>query len=634
MSILPQPMPGFYAINLLGIIDTTHDKKGEQALNSQIAKGLIRLPRALKSYFLNLGMRKKLLITFVMISLVPTLLLGSFYYIFSYNNLISQKIMESTNLLKNVSNSTSETVFKTTDYSLIQFSLNKTVRELMQADLGRMDDLEYQNETIALKKLFMDNTFRRHIDYIGIVGNNAFSMASSNEVERSMQEMVKQAEFAEFEQSILNYWRGPVVRLNGSNYKVIARKVHSYSENKVIGYTFMWINERGLHEIFDQYRNEITGTLLILNLDGTIFSSTNPRHSPGENIQKFYPGLDLNKPGISQRISSNGNKYILSSYMDDAEGLYSMNAMPLGIVIEGTSNIVLITIGMMLALLLFCFILATLLSRYFTVPILKLSDSMSSVEIGKVRTDFIPKYDDEIGYLARCFNQMAEKLNHQAEIIEQTQQKQREAEMKAFESQIKPHFLYNTLSTVIWLIQENQLQEAMKITSALSKMFRISISRGKNIIPIEKEIQHATNYLDIQKVRYGNEFSYQLDVDEEILDYYTVKMVLQPLVENSIYHGMRYRQNGLIVISCFEKEGYAIMQVKDNGERMTGETCRRINAKLQNQPIQEIEMGIGIKNVHDRIRFTYGEPSGLGYRRVDGWTIAEIRIPIRRDEHV
>jgi two-component system sensor histidine kinase YesM len=610
------------------------EKRGNKILIRKIAKGLTGLPKSLKSVFLNLSMRRKLLITFVMISLVPTLLLGSFYYVFSYNSLIDQKIMESNNLLKNISNSTVETLFKATDYSLIQFSLNKTVQELMQADLTDLDDLEYQNETIALKKLFMDNTFRKHIDYIGVVGKNAFSMASSAAVEQSMQEMVGQAEFAEFEQGISNYWRGPIVNLNGSNYKVIARKVYSDSAKGVIGYTFMWINERGLHEIFDHYRHEITGVLLILNPDGTIFSSTNPRHKSGENIQKFYTDLNLNKPGMSQRVLSNGNKYILTSYMDDAEGLYSMNVMPLGVVIEGTSHIVQITITMMLALLLFCFMLATLLARYFTVPILKLSDSMSSVEIGKVRTNFIPRYDDEIGYLARCFNQMAEKLNQQAEIIEQTQQKQREAEMKAFESQIKPHFLYNTLSTVIWLVQENQLQKAIKITSALSRMFRISISRGKNIIPIEKEIQHATNYLDIQKVRYGNEFDYQLDVSEEVLEYYTVKMVLQPLVENSIYHGMRYRQNGRIVISCFEMDGYVVMQVKDNGERMTEETCRNINAKLQNLPIQKIEMGIGIKNVHDRIRYTYGEPSGLEYRRLDGWTIAEIRIPVRRNENV
>ncbi len=318
--------------------------------------------------------------------------------------------------------------------------------------------------------------------------------------------------------------------------------------------------------------------------------------------------------------------------MNDAESLYSINVIPLGMVVEGTSNIVLITITMMLALLLFSFILATFLSRYFTIPILKLSDSMSAANIGKVSTDFMPKYDDEIGYLARCFNQMAEKLNYQAEIIAQTQQKQREAEMKAFESQIKPHFLYNTLSTVIWLIKEGQSKEAIKVTSALSKMFRISISRGKNIIPIAKEIEHVRNYLDIQKVRYGNEFSYHFDIDEDTLDYFTVKMILQPLVENSIYHGIRYREKGRIVISCYKEGQSVVMQVKDNGERMTEDKCSKINAMLQNRPIKEFEIGIGIRNVSDRIQYTFGSSSGLSYKRIDGWTIANIVIPAQEDE--
>ena len=586
----------------------------------------------LKSYFLNLSMRKKLLITFVMISMVPILLLGTFYYNLSYNSLISHKVMESNNLLKNISNSTIDTVIRATDYTLIQFSLNETVQKLMKEDLNYLDDLELQNEIITLQKLFMANTFRRHIDYIGLVGKNNFTMASSTEVENSMLEMVTQAGFEKFEQGTLNYWRGPIVNINGRSYKVIARKVYNFDSNEIIGYTFMWINEQGLHEVFDNYRNEITGDLIVMNPDGIIFSSTNSRHYSGENIQKYYTGFDLNKPGILQRASSIGNKYIVCSYLNDAESLYSINVIPLGMVVEGTSNIVLITITMMLALLLFSFILATFLSRYFTIPILKLSDSMSAANIGKVSTDFMPKYDDEIGYLARCFNQMAEKLNYQAEIIAQTQQKQREAEMKAFESQIKPHFLYNTLSTVIWLIKEGQSKEAIKVTSALSKMFRISISRGKNIIPIAKEIEHVRNYLDIQKVRYGNEFSYHFDIDEDTLDYFTVKMILQPLVENSIYHGIRYREKGRIVISCYKEGQSVVMQVKDNGERMTEDKCSKINAMLQNRPIKEFEIGIGIRNVSDRIQYTFGSSSGLSYKRIDGWTIAKIVIPAQEDE--
>ena len=598
----------------------------------EISGQLLKLPRRFKSLYLNLSMRKKLLYTFVMISLIPIVLLGSFYYTQSYNSLIVQKVMASSNLLRNVTRDTVETAFKVTDYSLIQLSDDETVQRLVQMDSRYKHDRDYQNDITTLKKLFMANTFRKHVDYIGVVGNNSFHMASSPEVEEHMMRMIYQEEFVIFKEGILNYWRGPINRINGNNYRIIARKVFGEDKNEVTGYLFMWINEGGLHQVYDRYRDEITGELLIVNLDGTIFSSTNPNHFPGRSINEFYAGLDL-KQKDPQHLSVGGNKYIINSFRNDGEGVLCINAIPLSVVVQGTNKIVLVTAAITLALSLISFLLATYLSRYFTVPILKLSESMAAADIGKVSTDFIPEYDDEIGYLTHCFNRMAVKLNHQAKIIEHTQRKQREAEMKAFEGQIKPHFLYNTLSTVIWLIRANQHQDAIKITSALSKMFRISISRGKNIIPISKELQHASNYLDIQKVRYGNEFSYQFLSEEIILDRYTVKMILQPLIENSIYHGMRYREQGKIEINCFQKNKSIIMQVKDNGERMTEKQCLLINERLHNhQPDQRIEMGIGIKNVHDRIRYTYGDEYGLHYKRVDGWTIAEITIPIQEDE--
>ncbi len=586
----------------------------------------------IKSYFYSLSMEHKLLITFVLLSLVPTLLLGIFYYSFSYNNIISQKTSESYNVLKTVSASISESLYKETDYNLINISQNNVVRELMQVDMTSYDPLDYQKELVSIEKLFFDNTFRRYIDYACLLGINGFSMASSSVVEESADHIINHPDFQTFINSNLNYWRGPVTVVNGSIYKVLGRKIYSANGKSALGYVFMWINERGVREVFDTFRNDITGTILITNPDGSTFASNLSRVYLGKNINDFFPDLDLDSPGVPQRLLVNNKKVLACTYQDENGALYGVNIMQLDDIVEDTNKIITITIFLMLTLLLICIMAATLLSRYFTVPILKLAEIMTISDIGQVSTDFVPNYNDEIGYLARCFNQMAEKLNYQAMVIEQTQKKQRDAELKAFESQIKPHFLYNTLSTVIWLIGANQPQAAIKVTSALSKMFRISISRGNNIIPIEKEVEHVTSYLDIQKIRYENEFIYSFEVDERVLSYYTVKMILQPLVENSIYHGMRYRENGQIVISCKQQGELLIFQVRDNGGSMSEVTCSQINAKLEKQGPGPTDMGVGINNVHDRIRFTYGNGYGLRYKIENGWTIAEITLPVRRSE--
>ncbi len=590
------------------------------------------LRHRMKTYFYNLGMGQKLLITFVILSLVPTLLLGLFYYSFSYNSLIAQKTAQSYNVLKNVSKSITESLYKETDYSLIRIAQNDAVRKLMLVDMKDYDPLAYQKEIVDIEKLFFDNTFRRFIDYTCLMGKNQFFMASSSQVGESVREMAARSDFMAFQQSNFNYWKGPISTINGSVYKVLARKVHSTDGKTTLGYVFMWINERGVREVFDSYRHEMAGTLLVANPDGNLFASTGSRVYLGKNVQDLYPDLAIDNTGVPQRLTVNNQKVLMCTYKDESDSLYGINIMPLIDIVEETNNILIITVAIMFTMLLFCIMAATLLSRYFTVPILKLAKIMAGSDIGQVPTDFVPKYNDEIGYLARCFNQMAEKLNHQAVVIEQTQKKQREAELKAFESQIKPHFLYNTLSTVIWLIGANQSQSAIKVTSALSKMFRISISRGNNIIPIEKEIEHVASYLDIQKVRYENEFTFNFDVDAGVLNYYTVKMVLQPLVENAIYHSMRYKENGEIVISCRQVDDSVVFQVRDNGGFMSQETCDLINAKLENINVGQMDMGVGIKNVHDRIRFTYGAGSGLRYKVENGWTIAEITMPVRRSE--
>ena len=188
--------------------------------------------------------------------------------------------------------------------------------------------------------------------------------------------------------------------------------------------------------------------------------------------------------------------------------------------------------------------------------------------------------------------------------MEELKQQNMQAEMDYLKYQINPHFLYNTLDAIGWLCEEERCQDAVEMVNALAKLFRISISKGHELIPIEKEVEHARSYLKIQNFRYKNQFSYEFQVEEDCLQYYCNKITLQPIIENAIYHGLdRMVDEGRILIRIYSEGEDVVFRVEDNGVGMSEEQCRSI---LHKEPGDN--SGIGIKNVNDRIKI-YSEKS-------------------------
>ena len=211
--------------------------------------------------------------------------------------------------------------------------------------------------------------------------------------------------------------------------------------------------------------------------------------------------------------------------------------------------------------------------------------------------------------------------------MEQVRQEEitlRKTELKALQAQINPHFLYNTLDAIAWLCEEGRNKDAEDMVTSLAKLFRISISKGHELITIEKEIQHAQSYLRIETFRYKNQFTYTFDVDENCLGYLCNKITLQPIIENAIYHGLnRMVDEGEITIRIREDGDDIILSVEDNGIGMTEEQCQEI---LRKEPGDRT--GIGIKNVNDRIKIYFGEEYGLTITsELDEGTCVDIRMP-------
>ncbi len=262
-----------------------------------------------------------------------------------------------------------------------------------------------------------------------------------------------------------------------------------------------------------------------------------------------------------------------------------------------------------------------------TRPLRKLQTEMADIE--SLNYDAALAQDikgpKEVAELNKSFNQMMARIKELTENLVSEKEEQRKSELKALQNQINPHFLYNALDSVVACIDKGESQKAEEMIIALSKFFRISISKGQNIIPLTDEIEHVRNYLLIQKLRFGNSFDYRITVAPGLERYYVVKLILQPIVENSIGHGLREDEKGFIVIKAYEDGDFLKFEISDNGYGMMPSKVKELEASLyDNAPSK----GVGLKNVYQRIRIYYGEKADLLIRSVeDVGTTVTIVIP-------
>lgn len=268
-----------------------------------------------------------------------------------------------------------------------------------------------------------------------------------------------------------------------------------------------------------------------------------------------------------------------------------------------------------------------------TAPLKQLEKEMLKIE----KNDYFAfdelEFEDsvETSNLSHSFNKMMNRIKELMDKVIEEQMSQRKSELKALQNQINPHFLYNTLDSIVWLTENNKNKEASEMVVALAKFFRISISRGKFIIPVRDELEHARNYLVIQSIRYNNAFKYDFDIDEKVYKYNTMKLILQPLIENAIYHGLKnHIDEGFIHIVAKMKEDKLVLIVKDNGLGMRPEKIQELYKNLQNPDLND---GVGLKNIYQRLLIYFGPHAELLITsELDVGTTITLTIPTMEGE--
>jgi two-component system sensor histidine kinase YesM len=278
------------------------------------------------------------------------------------------------------------------------------------------------------------------------------------------------------------------------------------------------------------------------------------------------------------------------------------------------------------------------ISRSIYIPIKRLHDVTTTITKNDLQALVNRDNVDEITELGMSFNIMIGKIRELLEAKIKEQENLKRAELRALQAQINPHFLYNTLDTIIWMAEAQKTDQVVEIVSALSSFFRISLSKGRDWITIGEEIERIKSYLTIQRMRYRDIMDFKIEADEEVLNYTILKLILQPLVENAIYHGIKNKRGrGTIIVRARQKnENEVLLEVEDDGIGLAPEKLAQLLAGLNADSGDiKLESGFALGNVNKRIRLYYGIQYGLSIRsEYNTGTCATLVIPAIRDEAI
>lgn len=271
---------------------------------------------------------------------------------------------------------------------------------------------------------------------------------------------------------------------------------------------------------------------------------------------------------------------------------------------------------------------AVIIQRSITNPVSSLYEATTKVASGDFSVRASIDSNDEVALLANSFNHMTEDLEVMVNQISEDERKMRDAEIRLLQEQINPHFLYNTLDTIIWLMEAGSKEKAIDMVMSLSSFFRLVLSGGKDFISIKDEELHITSYLEIQKIRYSDILDFDISIDPSVYDYKILKLTLQPIVENALYHGIKYkRAKGTITVLGYKENDLIKLEVMDDGVGMNEEALAALRDTIS-KPCKETRKGFGLANVNERIRMNFGVEYGMTIESEEGiGTSVMVTIP-------
>lgn len=565
----------------------------------------------MKDLLLNVSLRTRMLLSNIVVALIPFLM----FSIVSGSIFLdhAQKTAEehSVQLIHQVSNSMDvyvETIEKMVNY--IQLELQDTPFFTMETEGAS----GWESETDYIRSV-LENVANSHREVAGIFIATKEDLYVSTGMSRISRDpfqnerWYREASENPEEIQLISVVTGRNIVTNRS-YSIddvfsLAKAVQDPETGEVLGVILLDIR----HDIIQSSINGVTigekGFVFVMDQEDNIV------YTPVNGIvYRVNPKWVKAMEPMSVQIQ--GGSYQIRSELSPYTGWRTVGVFSMDEVMSSVNTIVYILFTCVIISLVLVVIVSFKFSRTLTNPIFKLKRLMKQAESGDLTVRFNFQHNDEIGELGQSFNHMIARIDQLIQMVYVEQENKRTAEMKSLQEQIKPHFLYNTLDTISWMARDYDAEDIVRLVDALTNMFRIGLSHGKDIITVKEEITHVSNYLYIQKIRYKDKLNYVIHVDESLYAIEVPKLILQPLVENAIYHGVKAKRGGgTITITGVPEGENLVFTVQDDGAGMPQEKVEELNRRMSERSVLDEQKSFGLFYIRERIQLCYGTGYGV-----------------------
>lgn len=581
--------------------------------------------------FDRLLLRSRLIIAFSLLIAASVIILGTVCYEISSNQILSKSMEYNLRITDQLSNNV-DLYFSGILNVASSLSFNSDIKyygdyftKSDKSKKGNINDINTALFNIVAEKPDIDN--------IGILYNGSVLISTYNTYNITL--FQKNADYYNLNDIYLDAKIVPFSEQNksGEHTFVAVKSVYTPNErDSFISIVEVNFTFDRLDTIFNNLRNKKSMSSYITDSKGTI------EYAPDKHLihNNVFENTSLVIPKYLQnRIVTIGkDQYVVSACPLSNTDMYVVTTEPLKELAAATQSIKILTIIFIVLFSIIAVIISVILSSAFTKPLMNLVGRMETVGEGNFDTFKTIHGSPEIQTLFRKFNTMMVQIHQLLIDINEKNRLKRKAELFALQSQIKPHFLYNTLDTITAMAVLSGNREITKMTTSLAKLLRLSLNSGKEFIKIRDELQHVKYYFNIQTIRYKDKFDIHFDVDENVLDYDIVKLILQPFVENSINHGFETKdEKGHILITGHEEGDNIRLSVIDDGVGMDADVLDTINKRLSLNGGFSEQRNIGIYNVNSRIKLYYGENYGLFIKsRKNEGTTVDVLLPKKKEE--
>jgi two-component system, sensor histidine kinase YesM len=567
----------------------------------------------IKDWYMNLSIKYKMLIFFYGTIIIISTVLGVYSYVLSSNNIQSEISETSLMDVRQIGTSMDSLQNDISDLSTFTM-LNKEVQSVLKSANP------YNNESADICKQMIDRLLisKNSISFVSIYGDNGFEYYSSSDGSSGINNLNTIKANTVYKDMVIEKGRPLWVLLNNENQVFITnnknpkvamcRTIYDTNNYNKLGIIVVYINISYLEKFYTDNILNNNRSLLLLDSKNQIinYKNLNGKYDITENdLNKIKKVLQDSASGKGS-VNIGGKQTMLSYTSVENSSWKLVYLIPKSEFSKTLKSILNVTLVVTIGCLLISLVISMYISNNLTSPIKKLLKAMKKVNEGNFRRKVDFKYNDEIGTLGKQYNEMIDNISNLIEKVYKLQIKEKEAELKALQAQINPHFLYNTLDTIFWRAEKAKEKDISEMVYALSKIFRLTLNNGDEATLVRAEKEFIEYYLLLQKNRYKDKLTYNIEIQEEILNFKIPKLILQPFVENAIIYGTeRDEEQSLITIRGIYKDGKINFSIEDNGIGMSEDKIKKLlNSSFKEDHVEE-KRGYAIYNINQRLALYY-----------------------------